>query len=96
MIPYRDENQTQRRAIVTATIIGLNVFTWLVVQGAGADFPLAKSVCEIGLIPGQFTECILPRSANIRRVFVDSSTTPVTFWVGSNRGTSIIELEALD
>ncbi len=55
MIPYRDENETQRRAIATATIIGLNVFTWLVVQGAGADFPLAKSVCELGLIPGELT-----------------------------------------
>jgi len=55
MIPYRDENETQRRSIVTATIIGLNIFTWLVVQGAGADFPLAKSVCELGLIPGKLT-----------------------------------------
>jgi len=55
MIPYRDENETQRRSIVTATIIGLNIFTWLVVQGAGADFPLAKSVCELGLIPGELT-----------------------------------------
>jgi len=55
MIPYRDENETQRPAIATATIIGLNVLTWLVVQGAGADFPLAKSVCELGLIPGELT-----------------------------------------
>ena len=55
MIPYRDENETQRPAIATATIIGLNVLTWLVVQGAGADLPLAKSVCELGLIPGELT-----------------------------------------
>ena len=55
MIPYRDENQTQRRAIVTGAIIGLNIFVWLVVQGAGADLPLAKSVCELGLIPGELT-----------------------------------------
>lgn len=55
MIPYRDENVTQRRSIVTATIIGLNVLTWLVVQGAGSEFPLAKSVCELGLIPGELT-----------------------------------------
>jgi len=26
---------------------------------------------------------LLPRSTNIRRVFVDNSTTPVTFWVGN-------------
>jgi hypothetical protein len=36
------------------------------------------------------------RSANIRRVFVDDSTTPVTCWMGSNYGASIIKLEPLD
>jgi streptogramin lyase len=45
---------------------------------------------------GRFTEYLLPRSTNIRRVFVDSSTTPVTFWVGNNHGASIIKLEPLD
>lgn len=45
---------------------------------------------------GQFVEYLLPRSTNIRRVFVDSSTTPVTFWVGNNHGASIIKLEPLD
>src|ERR671919_2799504 len=55
MFPYRDENETQRTAIVTGTIIGLNVLTWILVQGAGATVPLAKSVCELGLIPGELT-----------------------------------------
>jgi len=55
MIPYRDENETQRPAVVTAAIIGLNVLTWIFVQGAGTEFPLAKSVCELGLIPGELT-----------------------------------------
>jgi streptogramin lyase len=45
---------------------------------------------------GQVTDYLLPRSTNIRRVFVDNSTTPVTFWVGSNHGASIIKLEPLD
>jgi streptogramin lyase len=45
---------------------------------------------------GQFTEYQLPRSTNIRRVFVDNSTSPVTFWVGSNHGASIIRLEPLE
>jgi membrane associated rhomboid family serine protease len=58
MIPYRDENETQRLAIVTGAIIGLNVFVWLLVQGAGADFPLAKSVCELGLIPAEITASV--------------------------------------
>jgi streptogramin lyase len=45
---------------------------------------------------GAFTEYLLPRSTNVRRVFVDDSTTPVTFWVGNNHGASIIKLEPLD
>jgi len=45
---------------------------------------------------GQFTEYLLPRATNVRRVFVDNSTTPVTFWVGNNHGASIIKLEPLD
>jgi len=60
MFPYRDENQTQRPAIVTGTIIGLNALSWLGVQGAGAAFPLAKSVCDLGLIAGELTGSLPP------------------------------------
>ena len=60
MIPYRDENETQRRAIVTGTIIGINILSWLALQGAGADLPLAKSVCNLGLIPGELTGLLPP------------------------------------
>jgi virginiamycin B lyase len=45
---------------------------------------------------GRFVEYLLPRETNIRRVFVDNSTTPVTFWVGSNHGASIIKLEPIE
>ncbi|HEX9444743.1 MAG TPA: hypothetical protein VGA73_11520, partial [Candidatus Binatia bacterium] len=45
---------------------------------------------------GQFTDYLLPRETNIRRVFVDNSTAPVTFWVGSNHGASILKLEPMD
>jgi len=45
---------------------------------------------------GTFVEYLLPRSTNVRRVFVDNRTTPVTFWVGNNHGASIIKLEPLD
>jgi streptogramin lyase len=44
----------------------------------------------------QFTDYLLPRETNIRRVFVDNSTTPVTFWTGSNHGASVLKLEPLD
>lgn len=55
MFPYRDENETQRVAIVTGAIIALNVASWLAVQGAGSDLPLAASICNLGLIPGELT-----------------------------------------
>jgi virginiamycin B lyase len=45
---------------------------------------------------GATVEYLLPRETNIRRVFVDNSTSPVTFWVGSNHGASIMKLEPLD
>jgi len=45
---------------------------------------------------GQAVEYQLPKSTNVRRVWVDNSTTPVTFWVGSNHGASIVKLEPLD
>jgi streptogramin lyase len=45
---------------------------------------------------GGFVEYLLPRPTNIRRVFVDNTTTPVTFWVGSNHGASIVKLEPLN
>jgi membrane associated rhomboid family serine protease len=60
MFPYRDENETQRAAIVTVLLIVLNVLMWIVVQGAGATLPLAKSVCELGLIPGELTGSLSP------------------------------------
>src|SRR6266446_5669585 len=45
---------------------------------------------------GEVTEYLLPQQTNIRRVFVDNSTTPVTFWVGNNHGASIMKLEPMD
>ena len=45
---------------------------------------------------GKSVEYLLPRETNIRRVFVDNRTTPVTFWVGNNHGASIVKVEALE
>ncbi len=45
---------------------------------------------------GRSVEYLLPRPTNIRRVFVDNSTDPVTFWAGNNHGAEIIRLEPLD
>src|ERR1700722_2237853 len=45
---------------------------------------------------GTFVDYLMPRETNMRRVFVDNSTTPVTFWVGSNHGASILKVEPLN
>ncbi len=45
---------------------------------------------------GEFIEYLLPLQTNVRRVFVDNSTTPVTFWVGNNHDASIVKLEPLE
>jgi virginiamycin B lyase len=45
---------------------------------------------------GQAVEYPLPRDTNMRRMFVDNSTTPPTFWVGSNHGASIVRVEPGD
>jgi membrane associated rhomboid family serine protease len=55
VFPYRDENETVRTPVVTFVIIGLNIAAWLLVQGAGSALPLAKSVCNLGLIPAELT-----------------------------------------
>jgi streptogramin lyase len=45
---------------------------------------------------GAVTEYLMPQETNVRRVFVDNSTTPVTFWVGNDHHASIVKLEPLD
>lgn len=62
MIPYHDENRTQRTAAITMGLIGINVVAWLFIQGAGSDLPLATSVCNLGLIPGELTGLLPPGS----------------------------------
>lgn len=68
MIPYRDENLTERTAVVTIAVIAANVLVWLFVQGAGGTHVaadgsvrgLAASVCNLGLIPGELMLRVRP------------------------------------
>ncbi|PYS55805.1 MAG: hypothetical protein DMG13_02455 [Acidobacteria bacterium] len=53
-------------------------------------------VVRVNTKTGEVTEYLLPRTTNIRRVNVDNSTSPPTFWVGNNLGATIIKLEPLD
>jgi virginiamycin B lyase len=45
---------------------------------------------------GKMDEYLLPRSTNIRRVFVDDRGAKPVLWIGNNHGASIIKLEPLD
>jgi virginiamycin B lyase len=56
----------------------------------------ADTIVRVDTKSGQSVGYLLPESTNVRRVFVDSSTTPVTFWVGNNHRGKIIKLEPLD
>ena len=60
MFPYHDENETQRTAYVTMVLVAINVLVWILVQGAGSTLPLATSVCNLGLIPGELTGALPP------------------------------------
>lgn len=62
MFPYKDENPTERPAIITVAIIVANALVFILVQGAGAAGPLARSVCELGLIPGEILHTAHPGS----------------------------------
>jgi membrane associated rhomboid family serine protease len=60
MFPYHDENEAKRTALVTYAIVAANVLMWVLVQGAGLGIALARSVCELGLIPGELTLSLPP------------------------------------
>jgi membrane associated rhomboid family serine protease len=54
MFPYRDDNPTIGTPFITLLIIVANTAVWVLVQGAGMEPGLSRSVCELGLIPGEF------------------------------------------
>ena len=57
MFPIGDENPTLRTPIVTYAILFLLGAVWIFFQGAGFDaVALARSVCELGLVPGELTK----------------------------------------
>jgi membrane associated rhomboid family serine protease len=63
MFPIRDDNPTLGRSFVTVAIVGLNAAAWVFVQGLGSEAALAKSVCELGAIPGELLGRIAPGTA---------------------------------
>ena len=45
---------------------------------------------------GDMVQYLLPRTTNIRRVFVEETGPRPVLWVGSNHGASIVRVEPLD
>jgi streptogramin lyase len=53
-------------------------------------------VSRVNQQTGEVTEYMLPRSTNIRRVWVDDSSAKPVFWAGNNHGAAIVKVEPLD
>lgn len=53
MFPYKDDNPTLTTPVVTVALIAINLGVWVLVQGMGAEPELSRSVCTLGLIPGE-------------------------------------------
>jgi streptogramin lyase len=53
-------------------------------------------VVRVNIKTGETTEYLLPRTTNVRRVNVDNSTNPPTFWVGNNLEGTIIKVEPVE
>lgn len=63
MIPIRDDNPTFHPSIVAYAIIGLNVASWIFLQGLGTHPQLAASVFRFGVIPGELLGLVPPGTA---------------------------------
>lgn len=60
MFPLHDDNPTHSKPVVTLLIIALNALVWVFVQGMGSEPALSRSVCTLGLIPGELLGRLRP------------------------------------
>jgi membrane associated rhomboid family serine protease len=60
VFPLRDDNPHFLTPIVTYGIIAANVAAWAVLQGLGTEPLLSRSVCELGLTPGELLQTVAP------------------------------------
>jgi len=51
VIPLRDENPVIRPPLMTVALILANAVVWVLVQGMGSELGLARSLCQLALIP---------------------------------------------
>jgi membrane associated rhomboid family serine protease len=85
VIPLRDHNPTAHGSVATFAIVGLNALAWAFVQGFGVEPALSRSVCELGVIPGELLRAAavgtsVPISPGMACVVSDSPNwwTPLT------------------
>jgi virginiamycin B lyase len=57
---------------------------------------LNDRVARLDTESGEFTEYLLPRPTNIRRVFVQETGHKAALWIGSNHNASIVKVEPLE
>src|SRR5688500_6063798 len=55
MLPIHDENPRLSTPVITLLLITGTLFVWFVILGAGTTIPLSRSICELGMIPGELT-----------------------------------------
>jgi virginiamycin B lyase len=63
---------------------------------AWAGGMMSDRLARVNTKTGNVVQYLLPRSTNVRKVELDTSTNPVTIWIGSTHGASIIKVEPLE
>ena len=65
MLPIRDDNPQILTPYATYAIVALNVLAWALIQGLGQDPALPRSLCTLGLVPGELLHTI-PAGAQVQ------------------------------
>ena len=60
MFPLRDDNPHFLTPVVTYGLIAANVLAWALLQGLGTEPLLSRSVCQLGLTPGELLQTVAP------------------------------------
>ncbi len=55
MIPLSDDNPTVRPSVMTIMVLAAMAAVWVIVEGGGFNDRLVRSVCTLGLVPGELT-----------------------------------------
>jgi membrane associated rhomboid family serine protease len=58
VFPIRDDNPSVLTPVVTTALVVANVAAWALVQGFGSDAALVRSICSLGLIPGELLHTV--------------------------------------